>query len=244
VKLDEAILRELLQAHGFEAMWRSGSDLGFMRPSTEPGLFEHVVIGSAGREGEAIYANVAVSIVQHRLGTKGMCELRLVDEVAGDAERGWTAMRSLEESREWARQLAGVAPHAATALAAIKGPALLARTAAARTVVESHLKQLPDIADLDALKVWLLGRLEADGEALARRLAAGPGVLQKAGAELVYEAACLAIVLFEVKNHGVAQAKLDPLGDRELMWRIQLLVDRLEARQRSADRLTAETGAR
>jgi hypothetical protein len=244
VRLDQGIVQELLQAHGFDATWRSGSDFGFVRPSTVAGLFEHVAIGSAGREGDAAYANVAVSIVQHRLGTKGMCELRLVEEVAGDAERGWTVMRSAEAWREWARRLAEMAPHAASILATEKGPALLARTAVARAAVEGHLKQLPDAADLDTLKGWLLGRLDADGVASARRLAAGPGVLQKAGAEIVYEAACLAIVLFEVRGQSVADAKLDPLGDRDLMWRIQLLVDRLEGRQKPADQRTAEADAR
>jgi hypothetical protein len=173
-----------------------------------------------------------------------MCELQLVEEVAGDAERGWTVMRSVEESREWARRLAGVAPRAASALATEKGPALLARTAVARAAVDGHLIQLPDAADLDALKAWLLGRLDTDGVAMARRLAAGAGVLQKAGAELVYEVACLAIVLFEVRGERVAGAKLDPLGDRGLMWRIQLIVDRLEGRQKSADQRTAEAEAR
>lgn len=243
MRLDQGILRELLQAGGFDGTWRSGSDIGFVRPSTVAGLFEHVVIGSAGREGEAVYANVAVSIVQHRLGTKGMCELRLVEEVAGDAERGWTVMRSLEESRDWARRLAGMAPRIASALAAERGQALLARTAVARAAVEAHLKRLPDAADLDALKAWLLGRLDADGVALARRLAAGPGVLQKAGAEFVHEVACLALVLFEAKGQRVAEAKLDPLGDRDLMWRIQLLVDRLEGRK-PADQRTAEAHGR
>lgn len=244
MKLDQGTLRELLQVHGFDTTWRSGSDLGLVRPSTVNGLYEHVVIGSAGREGDAIYANVVISIVHHSLGTKGMGELRLVEEVAADAERGWTVMRTVEESRQWAQKLAEVAPRAVSALATDKGPALLARTAAARAAVGAHLKQLPDTADLDALKTWLLGRLDADGPALARRLAEGPGVLQKAGAELLYEVACLAIVLFEVRGQGSADAKLDPLEDRELMWRIQLLVDRLEARKRSGDRLTAETGAR
>jgi hypothetical protein len=113
----------------------------------------------------------------------------------------------------------------------------------ARAAVEAHLKQLPEAADLDALKAWLLGRLDTDGVASARRLAAGPGVLQKAGAELVYEVACLATVLFEAKGQRVAEARLDPLGDRDLMWRIQLLVDRLEGRK-SADQRTAEAEAR
>jgi hypothetical protein len=241
VRLDQETLRGLLQAQGFDTSWRSGNDLGFVR--MVDGLYEHVVIGSAGREGDAVYANVAISIVQHRLGTKGMCELRLVEEVAGDAERGWTVIRTVDGSREWAQRVAEVAPRAATALAAEKGPALLARTAAARAAVEGYLKKLPDVADLEALKSWLLGRLEGDRVALARRLADGPGVLVKAGAELLYVVACLAIVLFEIGNSSLSQVSFDPLEDRELMWRIQLLVDRLEARTTPAARRTAGAGA-
>jgi len=244
VRLDQRTLEKLLEAHGFDTAWRSGSDLLFVRPSSVVGLFEHVLIGSAGPKREAIYADVVISIVQHRLGTKGLCELHLVEEVAADKERGWTVMRTLEESREWARKLADVAPRAAAALAAEKGPALLARTVTARAAVEAYLKQLPDAADLNVLTTWLLGRLGGDGVALARRLADGPGVLQNAGAEPLYEVACLAIVLFEVGSQGLAEAKLDPLEDEGLMWRIQLLVDRLEARKRSEDQLTADAKAR
>jgi len=60
----------------------------------------------------------------------------------------------------------------------------------------------------------------------------------------LYEVACLAVVIFEVRKQGLAEAKLDPLEDRELMWRIQLLVDRLEVRTRSADQRAAETTPR
>jgi len=215
---------------GFTLAWQDADEFSLVRPSILDGLFEHIVIDGAGKSGEAVGCDVAISLVRSHLGTKGMCELELLAELATDPERGWAIVQTTEQAQEWERRVAEIAPAAARALAQRQGPALLARTAAARTTVEAHLKQLPGVAELDALKAWLLGRLEADAVALARRLAAGPGVLQKAGAELVYELACLAIVLFEVRSKGVAEAKLDPLGDRELMWRIQLLVDRLEGR--------------
>jgi hypothetical protein len=239
MRLDQKHLQELLQAHRFDTVWSSGTNLGFVRPSTVVGLFEQIVIGSAGSEGEAIYANAAVSVVQHRLGTKGMCELRLIEEVATDQDRGWTVTRTIEESREWTRKLLGVAPHAASALATEKGSALLARTTAARAAVDAHLKQLPGATGLDELKTWLHERLDADGIALAHGLAEWPGVLQKTGAELLYEVACLTIVCFEV-GRAPSQSNLDPLEDRELMWRIQLLVDHLEGSQTSGNRQIAE----
>jgi hypothetical protein len=229
---------------GFVPAWRESDEFAFVRPSALPGLFEQIVISSAGRSGEAVGCDVAISLVRSKLGTKGMCELDLLAELATDPERGWTIIENAEQAQEFERRVGEIAPSAARVLAQRKGPALLTRTAAARAAVDGHLKQLPDVTDLAALKTWLLTGLDSDGAALARRLAAGPGVLQKAGADLVYEVACLAIVRFEVGNQGVSEAKLDPLGDRELMWRIQLLVDRLEARKKSAGQRTAEAEVR
>lgn len=237
------VLSLLGSNEGFTLAGRDPDEFSLVRPSILDGLFEQIVVDGAGKSGEAVGCDVAISVVRSQLGTKGMCELELLDELATDPERGWAIVQTTEQAHEWERRVAEIAPAAARALARRQGPALLARTARARAAVDAHLTKLPDAADLDALKTWLLGHLETDGVALGHRLADGPGVLQKAGAELLYEVACLAITLFEVRSQGLAEARLDPLEDRELMWRIQLLVDRLETRKRSADQLTAEAGA-
>ena len=233
------VLGLLGREQGFALAWREPDEFSLVRPSTLDGLFEQIVIDAAGRSGEAIGCDVAISVVRSQLGTKGMCEMETLAELATDAERGVAIIQTAGQAQEWEKGVARIAPTAARALAQREGAALLARTARARAAVEAHLTKLPVAGDLDVLKTWLLGRLELDGLNVARRLAKSPGVLQKAGAESRYEVACSAIVLFEVRSQDLADAKLDPLENRELMWRIQLLADRLEERKRSADQLTA-----
>jgi len=245
MKVDASRLLSLLGGkEGFALARREPDEFALVRPSTLDGLFEHIEISGAGKSGEALGCDLAVSVVGGQLGTKGMCELELLAELATDPERGVTIVQTAEQAQDWERRVVEIAPPGVRALAQREGPALLARTARARAAVQAHLKQLPDTHDLDVLKRLLLGRLEPQRADVARRLAGRPGVLQKAGAELLYDVACMAIVLFEVGNQASAEVKLDPLEDRELMWRIQLLVDHIEARKRSADRRTARAGAR
>jgi hypothetical protein len=157
-----------------------------------------------------------------------MCELELVTDVATDQERGLAIVQTPAEVEDWERRVAAVAPGATRALGQRSGAALLARTEAARLAVEACLKGLPQPTDLRSLKHWLQSRAHPEVAKRASELAAAPGVLQRVGAEEVYEVACLALVLSSALKKDMALS-LDPLKDRELMWRVQLMVDHLEA---------------
>jgi len=72
-----------------------------VRPSILDGLFEQIVIDAAGRSGEAIGCDVAISVVGSQLGTTGLCELETLAELATDAERGVAIIKTAEQAQEW-----------------------------------------------------------------------------------------------------------------------------------------------
>lgn len=233
------LLKLLGDERGFALAWQDPQELGLVRASTVDGLHEQLLVSAAGRAGEALACEVAISITRRQLGTKGMCELEVVTDLATDLERGLTIVETGEQVELWEKGIAEIAPAAVGELAKRKGTALLARTEKARSAVQSYLKELPGSEDLQELHAWLLARVPPDGVKGAQELAEAPGVLQKAGAELQYLVTCLTIVTFGLGGQDLAKLKLDPVNDRELMWRIQLLADTLEARQLAAEQPTA-----
>ena len=68
----------------------------------------------------------------------------------------------------------------------------------------------------------------------AARISRHPGVIQLAGTEECYLLASLALVVFGDNVEGAANAFKghDPLENREMMFRIQLIADRLLAGDR------------
>jgi hypothetical protein len=232
-------LARLLADADFRLGWRDQADeCGFVRRSGSLELYEQLIVKSVGKYGEAVFANAAVSIVSGPMATKGMVEMHLLEELATDQERGWAVIESEKQITKWEQQLAEVGPRRARELALRKGYELLNRTESARRVVGSILVALPPPTDLDALYRWLQERTPEAERAEAARLAQWAGVMRLRGGEIVYHVAALAL---ETLVHLESDLGRDPIENPELMWQIQLLVDRLVLRYRIGVDLMGES---
>lgn len=219
-------LSRLLSQADFWLAWQDRShECGFSRSSERADLFEQLIVKSVGRHAEAVFANAAVSVVSGPMWTKGMVEMVLIDEVATNQERGWTEFHDEREIITWERQLAEVGPGRTRELAVTRGPKLLERTEEARRIVESVLSLLPPQAELGQLLMWLRERASDADQAEARRLSCSAGVMRLHDAEELYLVAGMALrTLSPVASDGI---QADPMNNPQLMWQIQLLVDRL-----------------
>jgi hypothetical protein len=191
------------------------------------GLFESVLMGSAGQRGEAVFADVAVSVVSS-WATKGLIEIEQVREINSEPDDGWSIIETVTAAKMWEERLANIAPARCERLASNVGAALLERTKNARRAVEAYLSHLPPAAPRqEAVKV-LRSYCSEDQRTAVDRLRNWPGVLQVEGEEPSYEIAALLIVFFaDAVEGGVPGGLADPLQNVELMWRLQLLRDRL-----------------
>lgn len=232
MKVNPRRIAAKLAAWGFEPFFFSkiSKEFEYVRATSIKDLFEQIWVIAQGKKGEAVYANLAVSVVKGR-ATKGLVEIDLLMEMAGVPDRGWTIISSIDEAKLWEKQLAEVAPSRASKLAEEKGPELLERTASARNSVDRYFHFLEEHAgDLDELEEWMMRKASSSTMKRSEQLAEWPGVLQVSGWDQVYRIATLAIVSFahEVEAQADELVSADPLENPELMWRIQILADRLK----------------
>lgn len=191
-------------------------------------LFELLIVGWAGRHGEAVSADAGVSVMRG-WPTKGLIETERLPEVDDDRDHHRSMVHSGTDAERWEASVARVAPRKCVECSVRLGPELLARTEPARLAVARYLSQLPSgLAARDA-RDWLYGKSSSEQRVAANRLRRWPGVLQVEGAELVYEVAALLVMRFAsvAESQQALEVSADPLRTPELMWRIQLLRDRL-----------------
>jgi hypothetical protein len=160
---------------------------------------------------------------------KGFMESRLLRELAEDQERGWTIIKTTSQATKWESKLVQSAPEAAARFEAEQGTALLERSKPLRECVNRYLQKLV-IVDSSANGLLEI-RKQADDITLgeADRLMASVAIQQIPKCEELYELACLCVLRYslEVEGPGVSYFGQDPLENVALMWRIQLLVDKL-----------------
>jgi hypothetical protein len=224
------LLSRFRSDQGFQIAWLDrANEFAYVRASCVEGVFEQLIVKGAGKHREAIYADAAVSIVRGQVATKGLVELALLDELATDSERGYAIVRTDAQAIEWEKRFAELAPSRVVALAVEKGPQLLLQTLEARNAAAKYASLLSGERDLDELHAKLFAQATSDQRKEALRLTEWPGVLRIRGAENLYRTATLAIAIFSEDVEGRVDAFVgaDPLENRELMWRIQILVDRL-----------------
>jgi hypothetical protein len=229
MKINASRLLTLLGEHGFVRGGKPnlGDSRSFVRPDTRPGLFQWATVYCTGKEGDTVVGAVDVAVTSY-IGTKGLVESRLLNEIAQVQARGWTIIKDAAQARTWEREFARIAPSRAAELATELGPSLLKTTAIAREAVRGYLGHVDQAKPLDEVLREFLRRADAAREAEAARLAGWPGVLQIRGMADIYMIACLCLVEFEKEVEKARESFVgqDPLRNRELMWRIQLLSDR------------------
>jgi len=203
----------------------------FARDGRIKGLFERLNIHCAGKKGEAVPAVLELSVTRRFPGIMGV-DLLLMD-LATDKWRGYAIIHSDAEAQEWERRFVERIPQAMDELVAAKGHALAERTAETRRKVETYLRTIEPTLGLEQLRTQLSDRATAKELNEVQRLIELPWVWEISGArnQLLYEVAVLTILL-SADLVGEQTSELygrDPLTrDTELMWRIQILVDRLD----------------
>jgi len=222
-------IEKLLASEGFCLGWVSNTERRavFVRRSSLQKLFEMIDIHCGGKRGEALPADVLVSVTRGRAAGDG--ERELLMELA-NTSRGYFMANTREEASRWEERMAAIAPGRAEALARAKGLDLLKRTESARAAAKKYMALMPEEPVFEYLEHQLEQRATPEQRVEAERLARWPGVMWIPGGDAVYHAATLAIVLHGSVVEGREKPFWghDPLkDDRELMQRIQILVDLL-----------------
>jgi hypothetical protein len=224
-------LRELLAADGFKPIWVDTlfGSFRFGRIGSFPGLFEQVWINTQGKTQEAVTASVAVSVVNSNTATRGLFEERHLSEVDTHEFRAYSNIENKEDALAWEKRLGQVASDAVLACARAQAQGLLQRTARVRDLIDRYESTIGSNESLDNLETLLKRKATAEQLQAAAKLAEWPGVCQFRGGQVLYEIACLMLILFAEKVEAKPDffAKSDPLLELEVMWRIQVLTDRL-----------------
>lgn len=89
---------------GFTLHPNTACGLYFFQPRGD-GYYHAIVINSSGTVERKYFAYAVIVFVNHGYLNKDLCELQLIDEIAADRERGWTAIASVRAAAEWAAAL-------------------------------------------------------------------------------------------------------------------------------------------
>lgn len=230
--INETRLSELLTASGFRIGTRWYGGYAWNRWNALLGVSEWILIGVAGKKRESVATYVGVGVtrvlafnIQHRLLTELADSKEIVDKngfwLPG---RGRAVIKSIEMAMAWERKVLDVAPIAAEIYAREHGDEILKRTASARQESWEILSQLQPSETLYQSIQQLRSKHGGDLLKKAERLAEWPGVMQVEDSEDVYLLACCGIMS---RKEGDSSFVEDPIVNEELMWQIQLVVDRI-----------------
>ena len=223
-------LLTLLEPVGFELVWLSSIErMGeFSRKSAEAGAYEFLVYRCHGRRGHAVGGLLRLSVTR-RVAGHGMLESRVLSDVAEDADRGWTMIRSATHAREWEHRFAEVGPKAVVQFSQEIAPELVRRTAAARRASTVYLRRIDSGRGLWRRIRELQERVGPECVLEAERMARSAMFWR--GAEDHYEVACLGILAYEGEVEPAERSWRgeDPRTCPQLMWRIQFIADELIA---------------
>lgn len=228
MKISPRRIEALLSNAGFELAWKAlTTEFGFTRAtSATPSLFDVVTIGVAGRTGEAIFADLGASVLR-AWPTKGLIETEPLRELDAQPDQRWSIIATDDHARRWESQLLDVVLARVGDAVANLGPPLLARTGTARDAVARYLGRLPAASSAEEVRQALLDSCGSRERQIAARLRNWPGVLQFEGGEVAYDIATLLIARYGVELGDDQLREADPLTSTELMWRIQILRDRV-----------------
>ena len=224
-------LSELLLPHGFQPIWLDDifGAFRFGRASRFPDLFEQVWVNTQGKKHEAVAASVVIAVVNSNTATRGLFEEQHLTELNTHEFRAYSMVEKKSVALAWEQQLVRVASDAATKFSNSHAQALLQRTVEVRDLVRQYEFKIPNSDSLFGLETSLKRKATAEQMHAASRLAEWPGVCLFRGGQVLYETACLVLISFaeEVDGRWDYFDTVDPLREPEIMWRIQMLTDRL-----------------
>jgi hypothetical protein len=225
IKVRPSRLLSQLQNDRFvrERVPTAGDSIGLVRETPQAELFEWIIVSSAGKRCEAVWAEVASALTRTIL-VRDLYEKSLMLELAGDQERGWRIIETDAAAREWESGLVAAAPRNVERLTHERGGQLLERTESLRRAVRQYVARL----DLSKPISQLTGELSHDadpkGLGLAQRIAWD---VQRFDDQEIYALAWLCITHYEseVEETATSYSEQNPYSNPELLWRIHLIAD-------------------
>jgi hypothetical protein len=128
---------------GFTLHPNTACGLYFFQPRGD-GYYHAIVINSSGTVERKYFAYAVIAFINHGYLNKDLCELQLIDDIAANRERGWTAITSGKAATEWAAALRKSAATSLEQLESHRLPQLETATREHRLAVASYLS-LTDI---------------------------------------------------------------------------------------------------
>lgn len=194
----------------------------FIRSSINDSLYESIIVEAQGRNYEAVYASVGVSVTKTVM-YKGLGDVKVLDEIAEDLERGWTIIVDDSKAREWEANLVRVGPERASEWARLRGNSILKDTEDIRNAIGKYLAIVGPFKDAEQLSQKVRQQSASCIVELANHLHVG-GV---PGKEDTYQLASLIILRYSEEAEKRSFLGTNPIHDLCLMDRIKLLADRL-----------------
>jgi len=222
VKADRLVVP--LKEHGFCRGYPTYAkdSFTFVRSRSYGELYESIIVESQGSEDEAVYASVGVSLTRTVM-YKVLGDVKLLDELAEDRERGWTIIRDVEKARKWERELVRIGPRRACEWAEFREKFLLESTEEVRTAVRKYLTIVEPIIDIDHSYQRVFESCDDQIVDEAKRIEVG-GVL----GERVYQLACLIILRHsEQAENGRSFLGCNAALDTDFTDRVKILADKL-----------------
>ncbi|MES2793027.1 MAG: hypothetical protein V4719_25670 [Planctomycetota bacterium] len=228
MKIRQKRLFELLRVHGFASNIISpiSGDLTFVRSSHINELFESIIVGTQGKQGEAVYASVGIAIT-HAVMYELLGNVQFLDEMGEDPQRGWTIIEDDEKARQWETRLAEISSVRAKEMANRFGPQLLQETTELRSVVKKYESTLEPTMTPDKVLAALKSLRSNEVAVEAERLSSCPIFPNDGKKGTIYQIACHVIACRSVDIEGISFIGHDPMSDTALLARIELLADKL-----------------
>jgi hypothetical protein len=227
-RINTADLQESMRDLGFRiGLEPTRGSIALVRYQAPATLSDWLIVEFAGKAHEAVGATVAISPLLRIPHMKLMKRQCLVD-IATDSQRGWAIIPSHSARLEWLAQLHHHAPLQIAKLHREHGPELDRLTWPARLAAGKY-HELFVGSGFASRADELLSALSPSVLDASKRMAERPGVLQVFGGQAVYELSCAIILHYQhqVEEGGLNYTGVNPSLDEQLMWRIQLLADRL-----------------
>jgi len=207
----------------------SKASFSFIRHRKSDGLYESIVVEFQGKKLDAVFASVGVSVTKAVM-YKVLGDVKLLDEIAEDQQRGWTIITNETKGIEWESAVVRIGPDRAAEWADLRSQVILQSTLESRAAVERYLRIIGSDSSIEDLRRVLLENCNSQLIEDAKQMQVG-GV---PGTEEAHELACLVVLAYsaDVEN-GRSFIGINPWNNMTLMERIKILADRLIDRQSS-----------
>ena len=201
----------------------ANGNIQFSKNESNGGLFDWLSITFAGQNLQHVLAWAAISVIGKGALLKGLAENEVMCEIATNESRCTTLIESDNQSLAWERRLIENLPKSLDSLRVRFGGALLERTLVARQKMAEYTKKLPS-----NIVAWYQSLPDTENKKKAQEISRGP-ICHLNDFRMLYE-----IAVFILLSHG-NEVEGDifnfdgfrpfELMDKNIMWRVDLLVD-------------------